>query len=207
MDARLPSGGTALLTAVWHKRLAVVRILLDSGANIELRGDFQHWPPLHVAYFSGYIEFVQLIYERVPADKKLSFADLVLAQASVERSSAVYTKVVGNGKIDQKRRNGDTALRIACERGKRKTVEALLRNPSNDVNLVDADGRTPLMSASEHGHTEVVAILLEKGANSNDQLPNGFSALHIACENGHTGVVQLLLDRGASIDMIDEERE
>ncbi|KAG3239027.1 hypothetical protein PI124_g16026 [Phytophthora idaei] len=147
MNARLPSGGTALVTAIWYKRLDVVRILLDNGANINLAGDFQNWPPLTVAYFSGYSEIVQLIYEILPPDKKLSFFDIVSSFSSFRCSSDISEKSKVNVEIDHKRRNGDTALRIACERGEVKTVETLLNNPNNDINLTDKDEWTPLMSA------------------------------------------------------------
>ncbi|KAL4117231.1 hypothetical protein PRIC2_011223 [Phytophthora ramorum] len=207
MDARLPSGGTALLTAVWHKRLAVVRILLDNGADINLCGDFQSWTPLDVAYFSGYTELVQLIFERVPADKKLSFFDLVSAVTSTRAAKRSSHKAKPHGVIDQKHRNGDTALRIACERGQLKAVENLLENPNSDVNVADAEGWTPLISASSRGHVDVVSALLKMGAQHSKILPNGCNALHIACEEGHYDVVKELLQHGAAIDSVDNDGE
>ncbi|KAE8987882.1 hypothetical protein PR001_g22194 [Phytophthora rubi] len=110
VNVQLPSGGTALLTAVWHRRLAVVRILLDNGADIDLCGDFQNWPPLTAAYFSGFSDLVQLIYERVPDDTDYSTEGRAPIAPPREISAT-------NNSVDQKYRNGDTALRIACERG------------------------------------------------------------------------------------------
>ncbi|KAE9258931.1 hypothetical protein PF001_g33197, partial [Phytophthora fragariae] len=106
INARLPSGGTALLTAVWYKRLAVVRILLDNGADITLCGDFQNWSALTVSYMSGYIEFTQLIYERVEPDFSFS-----VDQPTTFHANSATTDF--HSAIDVKVRNGDTALRIA----------------------------------------------------------------------------------------------
>ena len=56
------------------------------------------------------------------------------------------------------------------------------------VDLQKENGWCALMSASQNGHTEVVKILLENGAQV-DLQNNGFSALMIASLNGHAEVV------------------
>ena len=56
-------------------------------------------------------------------------------------------------------------------------------------------GLSALMIASQNGHTEVVKLLLGKGAQVNMQENSGWSALMIASENGHTEVVKLLLEK------------
>ena len=62
------------------------------------------------------------------------------------------------------------------------------------------DRWSALMIASHDGHTEVVKLLLDKGAQVNMQGKDGGSALMIASQNGHTEVVKLLLDKGAQVD-------
>ena len=55
-----------------------------------------------------------------------------------------------------------------------------------------------LHDAAKGGHTEVVSILLERGAviEANDM---GYTALHVAASRGHVEVVSLLLENGAEI--------
>ena len=48
------------------------------------------------------------------------------------------------------------------------------------------------MIASHEGHTDIVKLLFEKGANTNLQNKAGQTALMIASEKGHTEVVELL---------------
>ena len=55
-------------------------------------------------------------------------------------------------------------------------------------------GQTALMLASSHNRLQVVAMLLECGADVNLQDEDGSSALMCACEHGHIDVVQLLLN-------------
>jgi ankyrin repeat protein len=55
------------------------------------------------------------------------------------------------------------------------------------------------MTASEVGHTDVVAVLLAHGCGDVDRErpSNGRRALHYACLNGHAGVAMALLGAGA----------
>lgn len=57
-------------------------------------------------------------------------------------------------------------------------------------------GRTPLHSACEKGHVDVVDFLLGHGADvlAKDEEQN--SPLHVAVENKQTLVVQMLLEAG-----------
>lgn len=63
----------------------------------------------------------------------------------------------------------------------------------------------PLVAAAERGHTDMVRLLLENGADVDGKLPGrefgdlGLGLIH-ALEGGHLDVVDLLLDHGADID-------
>lgn len=59
-------------------------------------------------------------------------------------------------------------------------------------------GYTPLMKASDLGSTDMVSILLEKGANISAQDKNyGTTSLWEAVNKGHSEVVRILLNNGA----------
>lgn len=72
----------------------------------------------------------------------------------------------------------------------------------------DAPSRqVALALASQHGHVEVVRLLLEAGADPNRHNPEGFHShstpLHQAAWAGHADVVRLLVERGARLDVED----
>ncbi|EDU43191.1 ankyrin repeat domain containing protein [Pyrenophora tritici-repentis Pt-1C-BFP] len=64
----------------------------------------------------------------------------------------------------------------------------------------DGDYRNALQAASERGHTEIVKLLLDKGADVNAQGGLHGNALQAASERGHAEVVKLLLDNGADVN-------
>ena len=71
-----------------------------------------------------------------------------------------------------------------------------------------ADDRHRAMAfASQHGHAEIVALLLDAGEDPNRYNPPGAHAhsvpLHQAIAAGHLDVVKLLVERGARLDLRD----
>lgn len=72
-------------------------------------------------------------------------------------------------------------------------------------NIFGVDNITPLSLAASDGDTEIVRLLLEKGANVNFRHPlGGGTPLTDAAMPGHTEIVRLLLEKGADINAKDE---
>jgi ankyrin repeat protein len=59
--------------------------------------------------------------------------------------------------------------------------------------------RTPLMWAAEYGHDEVVALLIERGANVNANDNSKMKAIHFAARYGRTEAARVMLDHMPSI--------
>lgn len=92
-------------------------------------------------------------------------------------------------------------LRKACESGDVDTVQRLIRDNVEDINIdcADSNGQTPLHFASYSGHTNVVHLLIHSGANIHCTINIGCTPLHMACWQGHTDTVLLLLEKGANV--------
>ena len=56
---------------------------------------------------------------------------------------------------------------------------------------------TPYLFAVRGGHIDAARVLLEAGADVNETLPDGTSALALAVMNAHYELAALLLDQGA----------
>ena len=59
------------------------------------------------------------------------------------------------------------------------------------------EGAPPLWCAAAAGHTEIVRLLVERGANVNSTTKTNSTPLRAACFDGHYEIVQFLVERGA----------
>jgi len=120
----------------------------------------------------------------------------------------------------------ESPLLYALAHGYLSAAETLARRGANTDNLVAAAGlgrlsaaiqflpnSTPLERhralalAAQHGHLEIVRLLLDAGEDPNRYNPRGFhghsTPLHQAALYGHDKVVQLLIERRARLDIPD----
>ena len=77
-------------------------------------------------------------------------------------------------------------------------VATLLAMKEWDINATDARGRTVLAWAAVGGHSDVVAMILQRKDTEADTAGTeyGMTPLWLAAKYGHEGVVKLLLERG-----------
>mmetsp|Transcript_11281 Transcript_11281/g.10911 ORF Transcript_11281/g.10911 Transcript_11281/m.10911 type:complete len:595 (-) Transcript_11281:8-1792(-) len=104
--------------------------------------------------------------------------------------------------INQKNKNGNSILHIACWKGDCEMVLMLLMRGAN-VNTLDSKGYTPLLVAIEFGHDQLAISLLERGADikiGNEAL---CLPLHVAALSGSKNIIIPLLEWGADIDAIE----
>jgi len=109
----------------------------------------------------------------------------------------------------------------AVRAGNLKQVRTILmRNPyvvnwhipvelNEQGNLVEDAGYAPVHIAAEQGYTEILQLLLKKGARPNSYtLPMAeyyTTPLHIAAAEGNVQAISMLVDGGAFIDVKDSE--
>eukprot|EP01114_Cavostelium_apophysatum_P001950 TRINITY_DN11707_c0_g1_i1.p1 TRINITY_DN11707_c0_g1~~TRINITY_DN11707_c0_g1_i1.p1 ORF type:complete len:526 (+),score=54.31 TRINITY_DN11707_c0_g1_i1:62-1639(+) len=107
-------------------------------------------------------------------------------------------------------------LKDACQTGNLTKAEELLDAGTNaNGNKIPKNGDTrnlgfiiiPLLLASEFGHLPVVKLLLERGADVNQDSHHEVTALHVAARNGHADIVTLLLAHNANVHAVNFERE
>ena len=98
-------------------------------------------------------------------------------------------------------------LFVAVEDNDIGYIKKLLTSRMLDLDCV-IKSRTPLQYAAMSGNTDLVKLLLDKGADPNKTAHWGHSlgltALHWAANGQHKDVVKLLLDRGAAPNQANE---
>ncbi len=87
----------------------------------------------------------------------------------------------------------DYGLKAAARKGSQEIATLLLDREVGQASLAQA-----MSVAAGAGHTEIMSLLLEKGAK------NHAAALIAAARNGQTKVVLCLLDKGFAVDIDDE---
>ena len=95
--------------------------------------------------------------------------------------------------INSRAEDGSTALLIATNKNKAKTVKVLLDLHANP-NIADTNGWTPLLSAADDGNVEIVNMLLSKGADIHATL-NGKNAVAFAEQSGNVELANMLRRR------------
>jgi len=103
--------------------------------------------------------------------------------------------------------SGHTPLHVSCKYHQVECVEVLLEYPITNLNVVNDRGWTPMMVLAENPNTDILDMLLKRGANVNVRSNTGdFSALYIIveyvcyhglCEQSNTFIKKLL---GAGAD-------
>jgi ankyrin repeat protein len=103
-----------------------------------------------------------------------------------------------------RREDGLAPLHIAAEQNKRRLVSRILElRACPDV--VDNQGRSPLMVAALHGFTEIMVSLVKHGASHCVSDAFGRQALHYAAQGGENvgAAIDILIDAKADVDARD----
>ena len=206
-------GATALHWAVQLEDLESAAALIRAGGKVNAANDLGA-TPLSVAASNGSAQSVTLLLKS-GADPNQALAGrespLMLA-AWTGSADAVKALLDAGAAIDAREaERQQTALMWAASQ-RHPAVVRLLVSRGADVHLKtavqqvagrrtrDGVGYTALMFAARSGDVESARALLDGGANANDALDNGLSALTLATTRGHVPVAVLLLERGADPD-------
>ena len=101
-------------------------------------------------------------------------------------------------KKPSKKNPQNTLLHYATEKGYKSLLEVILGRDEFDVDAVGEFCESPLVIAIKNGNKEIVALLLEKGADK-----ASYDPLHVASKFGQDEIIELLIEKGANINAVD----
>lgn len=128
-------------------------------------------------------------------------------------SPSVWTVIVATllavlcaGCIHQNRHSAYREIHGAARDGDVAQVAGDLAQNPGDLNLPDDAGLTPLHLAASHCHSNVVTVLLDKGAKIDYPAKDGTTPLHLAAQEGCADAVALFIARGAQVNARDNQK-
>jgi uncharacterized protein len=183
---------TELFTAIRAGDAAAVRTLLDTDPALADTKNAQGQSPVLAAVYSGRTEIRDLfiargatleLHEAAPAGQLNRVKELVERDPGAAKSNSP---------------DGFPVIALAATFG-HLLVARYLFEKGADVNAAATNGTgyNALTGSVTSGHQEIVAWLLENGANPNYRYGPGYSPLLAAAANGHLEIVKLLLQHGA----------
>jgi ankyrin repeat protein len=206
-------GWTALHWAARGEHEAVVRLLLEKGADVKTKTKDGE-TALFWAVREGHKAVVRLLLKKMAdVETKADNGKTVLHGAALRGHEAIVRLLLEKGaNIETKADDGGTALHWAVLGGNEAVVQLLLEKKADveaktDVEAKADHGRTALDWAALRGNEAIVQLLLEKGADVKAKASDGRTALQWAAQGGHEAVVRLLLEKGADVETKADDGE
>jgi ankyrin repeat protein len=196
-----PLDGGNIRQAIRDEDFDRVRALLDEKPERAHQVDCVANGPLHLAVAAYNPAMVRLLVERGSGPNTLNGNGRTPAVIAIfglhrwwrnEEKPEILELLLKSG--------ADYTMLIAATLGDEARVRERLRGDPSLANAADPCWRRPLSGAASKGHTGMVRLLLDHGAdpNAKEAICQGGFALHEAAEKGFIDIVQLLLDKGAA---------
>ena len=218
----LPS--SPLMAACVNRHLDLIRLLISRGAEVDLQSTRYESALSKVIYIETLEQSEKLEVTKILLEHKAKVEQRVLLKAVQNGHTEVVELLITGGDLSLVKLAD--SLHEVCEVRDYVDPEMVRILLDKDPDIVNSimkqslysyeQGFTPLMKASARGHTEVVKMLLEHGAEIDYQTKiephadnikdrEGLSALMVAAMHCKLDTVELLLDKDAAIDLRNKE--
>lgn len=211
MQLKGDGGFSALHLAARHGLVDAGRLLLDSGATVDIKSLLTGGTPLHTAASANQIDFAKLLLKRkarLDMVDKLGSTPLLTAVMQSDPDMVELLLEAGAPANVKSAVNPLVASMVAPAGNpnpllhrKNVAIIKLLLDHKGDINFPAPNGTTPLMAAAQKSdHSDGydrAALLVDKGARLDAVNDKGETALMLAAGAGNEKLVKLLLDKGA----------
>ncbi|OAA59296.1 Ankyrin repeat-containing domain protein [Cordyceps fumosorosea ARSEF 2679] len=215
---------TALHVGSLAGRLDVVRSLLkqsvepDDGNSLQSHATSEvdaraknDWTPIHFAAAAGFADIVQVLIDFGADISATDDLGNTPSHFAAVRGQADVIRILGKhgSRFSVHNNDGYSPLDFASRQGHVNVVEAILEQELSaaDIDQVSGDNITSMHAACIMGHVEIVKLLLQAGADPENQHDPDSNPIIAACINGHSELVQLLLAAGADLGVTNSAKQ
>jgi ankyrin repeat protein len=176
-DYSTARGLNAMIRAIYHRQVGIVRLLLEEGAGINIESP-HGWTPLIYACYSGQLEMVAFLLDQ-GIKRKADTEEELARRKQQERVE-----------VDYENKRGWTALMSAAKCGHEAVIMLLIaRGGVNIDKQSTVDGFTALMHACRHRHFLAAVRLLRAGAKTDLSTGKPFVEMKMDQYRGMTEVM------------------
>ncbi len=200
IETKDKKGKTALMIVSQYGNKNELEYFLGKRPDIHAI-DKEGFSALFASARSGNFENFELLYRRKANINTLSKQnETIFMIACIEGRRDLIQFIFDKGiEINAVNSKGESALAYAVRGNNIEIINFLINNNIN-INMIDNDGNLPpLFLAAEHGHVDVLKLLLEKGINVNHRNNINLNACHIAIKHDKPEFLQELIKHGADI--------
>jgi ankyrin repeat protein len=199
------SGETPLMTAVRVGNVTVAKMLISSGANVNVQGGGRDQTPLMWAVGQQQYEIMKVLLENGAAVSTRSEARPEYVSFSRGNPQGGSLTGIADQTLESDgsrpglrwvKKGGFTPLLLAARNGDLESAKILVGAGAN-VNDLDTIGSSAIMLAARNDEWDMVKFLLDKGADPN-ATDAGHTALHLAVARKNLDIIKLLLAKGAN---------
>ena len=161
---------------------AMVAAMLQYPINVVVEG-LRKRTPMHVAAENDSIEVVKVLHNHIASDKNKNSCFRLCA----------------------KDEDALSPIHLAARKGAHRVLECMMNYGKDHgytaeqvFGFLDEENNTPLHTAVDGGHDEVVRVLLAHGASPIESNKNHLPPIHLACSQGKLKMVELMVQYGGA---------
>lgn len=224
VNAPQADGTTALHWAARWNDVEMTDALIAAGANVKARNRFGS-TPLALACTNGGAAIIERLLkagEDANAVESDTGDTALMLAARTGKPDAVKVLLEHGATPDKTNAEGQTALMWAVAEKNAEAAKVLIAHGAN-VNAqtpklpapspfqlifsapFPAGGMTALLYAARQNDLESAKVLLDAGANVNENAADGSSPLLVAAINEHYTLANFLIEHGANVNAVDDK--
>ncbi|XP_044516596.1 ankyrin repeat and SOCS box protein 3 [Gracilinanus agilis] len=195
---------SAVGLAAREGNVKTLRKLLKKGCSVDV-ADNRGWMPIHEAAYHNSVECLRLLIRSDPSERYIkmkTFEGSCALHLSASRGFLMITKILLEAGADANETTLEetTPLFLAVENGHVDVVKLLLRHGADVNGSHSMCGWNALHQAAFQEYTDLIKLLLKKGANKECQDDFGITPLFVAAQYGKLESLNILISSGANVN-------